>query len=77
MNEQQRPARAAGSHTLEGDLTVTRLGFGAMQRTGPGVWGEPKDPNEAVRVLRRAVNLGVDLIDTADSYGPAVAEPLI
>ena len=77
MNEQQRPARAAGSHTLGRDLTVTRLGFGSMQLTGPGVWGEPKDPDEAVRVLRRAVDLGVDFIDTADSYGPAVAEPLI
>lgn len=77
MNGQQRPAEAAGTHTLGGDLTVTRLGFGSMQLTGPGVWGEPKDPDEAVRVLRRAVDLGVDFIDTADSYGPAVAEPLI
>ncbi|TSD47843.1 oxidoreductase [Rhodococcus sp. KBS0724] len=77
MSTDQRPASAAGSHTLGNDLTVTRLGFGSMQLTGPGVWGDPKNPDEAVRVLRRAVELGVDFIDTADSYGPAVAEPLI
>ncbi len=59
------------------DLPVRRLGFGAMRVTGPGVWGEPKDPAEARRVLRRAVELGVDLIDTADSYGPEVSERLI
>ena len=63
--------------TVGGDLTVHRLGFGSMQLTGPGVWGEPKDPAEAKRVLRRAVELGVDFIDTADSYGPYVAEELI
>jgi pyridoxine 4-dehydrogenase len=56
---------------------VTRLGFGAMQLTGPGVWGPPADRDEAIRVLRRAVELGVNLIDTADSYGPAVSEELI
>ncbi|MCU1472182.1 aldo/keto reductase [Amnibacterium sp.] len=60
-----------------GDLTVHRLGFGTMQLTGPGVWGPPKDHDEAVRVLRRAVELGADFIDTADSYGPYVAEELI
>ena len=60
-----------------GDLTVHRLGFGTMQLTGPGVWGPPKDHDEAVRVLRRAVELGVDFLDTADSYGPYVAEELI
>ena len=60
-----------------GDLTVHRLGFGSMQLTGPGVWGPPKDHDEAVRVLKRAVELGVDIIDTADSYGPYVAEELI
>jgi len=60
-----------------GDLTVHRLGFGSMQLTGPGVWGPPKDHDEAIRVLRRAVELGVDFIDTADSYGPYVAEELI
>jgi aryl-alcohol dehydrogenase-like predicted oxidoreductase len=70
-------ATAAGTFTLGGDLTVNRLGFGSMQLTGPGVWGDPKDPDEAVRVLRRAVELGVNLIDTADSYGPVVAEQFI
>ncbi|MER7503879.1 aldo/keto reductase [Nonomuraea pusilla] len=72
-----RPADSSGTFTLGGDLTVNRLGYGAMQLTGPGVWGEPKDPDEAVRVLRRAVELGVNLIDTADSYGPFVSERLI
>ncbi|AWW35685.1 aldo/keto reductase [Streptomyces cadmiisoli] len=70
------PAGASGTFPL-GNLTLTRLGFGSMQLTGPGVWGEPKDPEEAVRVLRRAVDLGVNFIDTADSYGPFVAELLI
>jgi aryl-alcohol dehydrogenase-like predicted oxidoreductase len=60
-----------------GDLEVNRLGYGAMRLTGKGIWGEPKDPDEAQRVLRRAVELGVNFIDTADSYGPAVSEPLI
>ena len=60
-----------------GDLTIHRLGFGSMQLTGPGVWGPPKDVDEAKRVLGRAVELGVDFIDTADSYGPYVAEELI
>jgi aryl-alcohol dehydrogenase-like predicted oxidoreductase len=60
-----------------GDLTVNRLGFGAMRITGDGIWGEPKDPAEAKRVLERAVELGVTLIDTADSYGPEVSERLI
>ena len=63
--------------TIGGDLTVHRLGFGSMQLTGPGVWGPPKDHDEAIRVLRRSVELGVDFIDTADSYGPYVAEDLI
>jgi aryl-alcohol dehydrogenase-like predicted oxidoreductase len=67
----------AGTFALGGDLTVNRLGFGSMQLTGPGVWGDPKDPDEAKRVLQRAVELGVDFIDTADSYGPHVAEDLI
>jgi aryl-alcohol dehydrogenase-like predicted oxidoreductase len=69
-------AARSGTFTL-GDLTVNRLGFGSMQLPGPGVWGDPRDPDEAVRVLRRAVELGVNLIDTADSYGPVVAEQLI
>lgn len=60
-----------------GDLTVHRLGFGSMQLTGPGVWGPPKDHDEAIRVLQRSVELGVDFIDTADAYGPYVAEDLI
>jgi aryl-alcohol dehydrogenase-like predicted oxidoreductase len=72
----QTPAAASGTFTI-GDLPVHRLGFGSMQLTGEGVWGDPKDPDEAVRVLRRAVELGVNLIDTADSYGPVVAEQLI
>ena len=72
-----QPAKASGEFTIAGELPVTRLGFGAMQITGPGVWGSPKDPEEAVRVLRRAVELGVNFIDTADSYGPYVSEELI
>jgi pyridoxine 4-dehydrogenase len=71
-----QPIHASGTFAI-GDLTIHRLGYGAMQITGPGVWGPPKDPAEAVRVLRRAVALGVDLIDTADSYGPYVSEELI
>ncbi len=73
----QALAAASGTFDIGGDLTVNRLGFGSMQLTGPGVWGDPKDPEEAVRVLRRAVELGVNLIDTADAYGPVVAEQLI
>ncbi|WP_055496470.1 aldo/keto reductase [Streptomyces albus] len=72
-----RPADASGTFRLGGELPVNRLGYGAMQLTGPGVWGEPRDPDEAIRVLRRAVDLGVDFIDTADSYGPFVSERLI
>ncbi len=63
--------------TIGGDLEVDRLGFGAMQLTGEGIWGPPDDPDECIRVLRRAVELGVTLIDTADSYGPYVSEELI
>ena len=73
----ERPATASGTFALGGQLVVHRLGFGAMQLTGPGIWGEPADRDEAIRVLRRAVELGVDLIDTADSYGPYVSEELI
>jgi len=69
-------ANTAGTITL-GDLTVNRMGFGAMRLTGPGIWGEPRDPEEARRVLRRAVELDVNFIDTADSYGPEVSERLI
>src|SRR3954453_18841664 len=63
--------------TIGGDLEVHRLGFGAMRITGEGIWGPPDDPEEAKRLLRRAVELGIDLIDTADSYGPEVSENLI
>ncbi len=70
-------AQASGTLTLGGDLTVNRLGFGAMRLTGKGVWGPPADRDEAIRVLRRAVELGVNFIDTADSYGPYVSEDLI
>lgn len=70
-------AAASGTFTLGGDLTVNRLGFGAMRITGPGIWGEPKDPAEARRVLKRLVEIGVNFIDTADSYGPEVSEALI
>lgn len=70
-------ASRSGTFSLSGQRTVTRLGFGSMQLTGKGVWGEPADRDEAIRVLRRAVELGVDFIDTADSYGPEVAERLI
>jgi pyridoxine 4-dehydrogenase len=70
-------AADSGTFTIGGDLTVRRLGFGAMQLPGPGVWGDSRDPDEAVRVLRRAVELGVNLIDTADAYGPFVSDHLI
>jgi pyridoxine 4-dehydrogenase len=70
-------AADAGTVTLGGDLTVNRLGFGAMRITGDGVWGEPRDRDECRRVLRRAIELGVNFIDTADSYGPEVSERLI
>jgi aryl-alcohol dehydrogenase-like predicted oxidoreductase len=69
--------KASGRFTIGGDLEVNRLGFGAMRITGKGIWGPPKDPEVAKQVLRRAVELGVDFIDTADSYGPFVSEDLI
>jgi pyridoxine 4-dehydrogenase len=68
---------SSGTFALGGDLVVNRLGFGAMRITGDGIWGEPKNPDEARAVLRRAVELGVNLIDTADSYGPEVSERII
>jgi pyridoxine 4-dehydrogenase len=79
MSEQTRSGSVAGSGTISlgGELTVNRLGFGAMRLTGDGVWGPPKDPATAVAVLRRTVELGVNFIDTADSYGPNVSEELI
>ncbi|OBF80220.1 oxidoreductase [Mycobacterium sp. 852002-51163_SCH5372311] len=70
-------AEASGTFTLGGDLTVNRLGFGAMRLTGKGVWGPPADRDECVRVLRRAAELGVNFIDTADSYGPYISEEII
>ena len=70
-------ARPSGRFTVGGDLEITRLGFGAMRITGDGIWGEPRDRAEAIRVLRRLPELGIDFIDTADSYGPFVSEDLI
>ena len=72
-----RSAARSGTFLLGGDLPVHRLGFGAMRLTGKGIWGEPRDVREAIAVLRRAVELGVNLIDTADSYGPEVSERII
>jgi pyridoxine 4-dehydrogenase len=78
MGATELPTAAAGGElTLGGDMTVHRLGFGAMRITGDGIWGEPEDRDGAIAVLRRAVELGVNLIDTADSYGPEVSENLI
>ena len=77
VTAQKSVAQASGTFTLGGDLTVNRLGFGAMRLTGKGVWGPPADREECVRVLRRAVELGVNFIDTADSYGPYISEKLI
>jgi aryl-alcohol dehydrogenase-like predicted oxidoreductase len=71
------PAAAAGTITLGGDLTVNRMGYGAMRITGPGIWGPPADKAAALATLRRAMELGVNFIDTADSYGPDVSEELI
>ena len=76
MNEQSTAA-AAGTIDVGGDLTVNRLGFGAMRITGQGIWGDPPDRGQAIATLRRAVELGVNFIDTADSYGPDVSENLI
>jgi pyridoxine 4-dehydrogenase len=70
-------AAAAGTFTMGGDLTVNRLGYGAMRITGPGVWGPPADKEAALATLRTTIDLGVNLIDTADSYGPAISEQLI
>src|SRR2546421_5977268 len=70
-------AALAGTIDLGGDLTVNRFGFGAMRITGAGIWGEPDDREECKRVLRRTLELGINLIDTADAYGPEVSERLI
>src|SRR5215470_2888893 len=78
MTTQTKPnAVSSGTFKLGGDLPVHRLGYGAMRITGKGIWGEPKDPETAKKVLKRAVELGVNFIDTADSYGPEVSERLI
>jgi aryl-alcohol dehydrogenase-like predicted oxidoreductase len=73
----QLTAARSGTFTIGGDMTVHRLGFGAMRITGTGIWGPPKNPEEARRTLRRVPELGVDFIDTADAYGPFVSEELI
>jgi aryl-alcohol dehydrogenase-like predicted oxidoreductase len=78
MNKEQNlSATAAGTFTLGGDLTVNRMGYGAMRITGSGVWGPPADKASSLSTLRRAIELGVNLIDTADSYGPGTSEELI
>ena len=77
MEQKLELARQAGEFVIGNDLRITRLGFGAMRITGPGIWGEPADRAKAIRVLRRAVELGVNFIDTADSYGPNVSEEII
>lgn len=73
----ERPAAKSGQFPIDGELSVNRLGFGAMRITGNGVWGEPLDRKAAIAVVRRAVELGVNFIDTADSYGPNVSEEII
>jgi pyridoxine 4-dehydrogenase len=77
MNRKEVSANAAGTISLGGEISVHRLGFGAMRLTGEGIWGSPKDRKGALAVLRRAVQLGINFIDTADSYGPHVSEELI
>jgi aryl-alcohol dehydrogenase-like predicted oxidoreductase len=77
MADDNRPAVRSGTFAIAGELPVHRLGFGAMRITGKGIWGPPDDHDEAVRVLRRSLELGITLIDTADSYGPEVSERLI
>ena len=73
----ERPAEASGQLLIGGDLSVNRLGFGAMRITGAGIWGPPADHAQALAVLRRALELGVNLIDTADAYGPNISEELV
>jgi pyridoxine 4-dehydrogenase len=77
MNRKELSASLAGGVLLGGEISVHRLGFGAMRLTGEGIWGPPKDRQAALAVLRRAVELDVDFIDTADSYGPNISEELI
>src|ERR1700722_9155883 len=76
-SREKKPAGIGGEFTIGNDLHVGRLGFGAMRITGKGIWGEPADRAEAIRVVRRAVELGINFIDTADSYGPNVSEEII
>jgi pyridoxine 4-dehydrogenase len=76
-NSNERPATASGSFAIGGDLPVYRFGFGAMRITGDGIWGPPRDKDEAIAVLKRTQDLGINLIDTADAYGPEVSELLI
>src|SRR6266481_5989224 len=77
MNKKEFSASAAGAISLGGEISVNRLGFGAMRLNGEGIWGPPRDRKAALAVLRRAVELGINFIDTADSYGPNVSEELI
>jgi aryl-alcohol dehydrogenase-like predicted oxidoreductase len=77
VQRNQAPAKKSGEFLIGNDLRVTRLGYGAMRITGDGIWGEPADRAEAIRVLRRTIELGINFIDTADSYGPFVSEEII
>src|SRR5580765_8233691 len=77
MADETRPATRSGTFAIGGDLPVHRFGFGAMRLTGKGIWGPPEDHDEALRVLQRAIDLGINFIDTADSYGPEVSERLV
>ncbi len=77
QTQTDKPAVASGTVTLGNDLTVNRMGYGAMRITGDGIWGPPRDHDEAIRVLKRCLDLGINFIDTADSYGPYVSEELI
>jgi len=77
VQQNEPPAKKSGEFLIGNDLRVTRLGFGSMRITGEGIWGEPADRAEAIKVLRRAVELGINFVDTADSYGPNVSEEII
>jgi pyridoxine 4-dehydrogenase len=77
QNLENSPAAKSGTFQIAGELPIYRLGYGAMRITGQGIWGQPKDRPEAIKVLRRAVALGINFIDTADSYGPGVSEEII
>src|SRR5579872_2891571 len=73
----EKPATQSGTFAIGGDLTVYRLGFGAMRVTGEGIWGPPKNRSDAIALLKQVIDLGINLIDTADSYGPFISEELI